>query len=126
MMLARRPSTSVDARSTLPTMVTRIGPKRPRRHYLKDWRESRGLTQQQLADRLDTGKDQISRWESGKRGMTAEVIDAVSDALQIEPGDLFRDPATPSADQLLRNAPPEIQRQALALIETLIRTGTRN
>jgi transcriptional regulator with XRE-family HTH domain len=107
------------------TMVARIGPKRPRRQFLKQWRESRGLTQQQLAERLETGKDQISRWESGKRGMTAEVIEALSDALQIEPGDIFRDPAMPSADQLLRNATPEQRQQALSVIEALLKTGTR-
>lgn len=107
-------------------MVARIGARRPRRHYLKEWRELRGLTQQQLAERLDTGKDQISRWESGKRGMTAEVIDALCEALQLEPGDLFRDPAQPSADELLRNASPEQRRQAISVIEALLRTGTGN
>jgi transcriptional regulator with XRE-family HTH domain len=107
------------------SMVARIGPKRPRRQYLAQWRELRGLTQQQLADRVDTGKDQISRWESGKRGMSAGVIEALADALLIEPGDLFRDPATPSADELLRGKPPELRQQAISVIEALIRTGTR-
>jgi transcriptional regulator with XRE-family HTH domain len=97
-------------------MVARIGPRRPFRQYLKEWRETRGLTQQQLADRLETGKDQISRWENGKRGMGAEVIAALSEALQLEPGDLFRDPAVPSADELLRKATPEERRLAIDLV----------
>lgn len=107
----------------MPGMVTRIGPKRPRRQYLQQWRDSRGLTQEQLADRLDTGKDQISRWESGKRGMSAGVIAALEEALQLEPGDIFRDPAQPSVDELLRNATPEQRRQALSVIEALLKTG---
>lgn len=106
-------------------MVARIGPKAPFRHYLKEWREYRGLTQQQLADRLDTGKDQISRWESGKRGMSAEVLAALAEALQLsEPGQIFHDPAQPSADELLRNATPEQRRAAFTVIEALMKTGT--
>lgn len=106
-------------------MVTRIGPKQPFRHYLKEWRELRGLTQQQLADRLETGKDQISRWESGKRGMSAEVLAALAEALDFsEPGQIFHDPQRPSADELLRNATPEQRRQAFTVIEALLRTGS--
>lgn len=107
-------------------MVTRIGPRRPFRHYLREWREYRELTQQQLADRVGTGKDQISRWESGGRTMSANVIAALADALQLEPRDLFRDPDAPSADELLRNATPEQRRLAFQLIETALKTGTDN
>jgi transcriptional regulator with XRE-family HTH domain len=101
-------------------MVARIGPRRPFRHYLREWREKRGLTQQQLADKLDTGKDQISRWESGKRDMGAAVIAALSEALQIEPGDLFRDPSIPSADELLRNASPEERALAIDVVQRIV------
>lgn len=114
----------VSALNYLRRMVARIGPREPFRHYLREWREYRHLTQQQLADRLDTGKDQISRWESGKRGMSAEVIAALSEALDITPADLFRDPNQPSADELLRAATPEQRRQAFTVIEALLRTGT--
>lgn len=104
-------------------MVTRIGPRRTHRQYLKEWRLHRRLTQQQLADRLDTSKDQISRWERGERGMNTEVMDAISEALLIEPPDLFRDPATPSADELLRHATPEQRRLAIDLVTRILRAG---
>ncbi len=112
-------------------MVVRIGPSKPFTHFLKKWRQHKRLTQQQLADRLPlsedgkaTGKDQISRWERSHRGMTMDVQAAVAEALDISPGDLFRDPDQPSADELLRSATPEQRRQAFAVIETLLRTGT--
>lgn len=107
----------------MPNMIARIGPKSPRRHYLTQWREHRGLTQQQLADRVETGKDQISRWESGKRGMSAGVIEALEEALQLNPGDIFRDPAQPSADDLLKRATPEQRRQVFSVIEALLKSG---
>jgi len=111
-------------------MVTRIGPKAPIRHFLKEWRVKIGLTQQQLADRLPsgedgrpTGKDQISRWERNERGMTMDVQAALAEALNIEPWQLFRDPAQPSADDLLKKATPEQRRQAFFFIETILKAG---
>lgn len=103
-------------------MVSRIGPKRPFRHYLREWRAARGLSQQQLADRLETSKGQISRWESGGRSMSGDVIAALADALSIEPGDLFRDPSAPSLDALLARAPAHVRDAATDLVRTLLKT----
>lgn len=114
-------------------MVTRIGPQKPFKHFLKEWRIEAGLTQQQLADRLPvgddgkpTGKDQISRWESGKRDMTMSVQAALAEALGFpdDPGRLFRDPKRPSVDELLRMTSPERRSQIIAVVETMLRTGT--
>lgn len=84
-----------------------------------------------MADRLPagedgklTGKDQVSRWERAQRGMTMDVQAALAEALDIEPGDLFRDPKQPSADELLRRATPEQREMAFRVIDTLLRTGT--
>jgi transcriptional regulator with XRE-family HTH domain len=107
----------------MPRMIARIGPKRPRRQYLQEWRELRGLTQEQVAERLDTSKGQVSRWESGKRGMSAGVLEALEEALQLEPGDIFRDPNMPSVDELLRNATPEQRQQVLSVVAALLKTG---
>lgn len=111
-------------------MVTRIGPKAPLRHYLKEWRQRKSLTQQQLADRLPhgpdgkpTGKDQISRWERFERGITMEAQAALAEALGVEPWQLFQHPDTPSADELLKNATPEKRREIFAVIETMLKTG---
>lgn len=102
-------------------MVARIGPTRPVRHYLREWREFRQLTQQRLAERMDTGKDQISRWESGGRSMSFEVQCALAEALDIAPADLFRDPLAPSADDLLRAATQEQRDMAMTFIKTLLK-----
>ena len=103
--------------------MDRIGPKEPTRHFLREWREVKGLTQQQVADRLDTGKDQVSRFENYKRKMTLDAAAAFADALGIDTLAIFRDPAVPSADELLRKATPEQRRQAFAILETLLKTG---
>lgn len=101
-------------------MVARILPKQPRRTFLKEWRDFRGLTQEVLAEKVGTGKDQISRWEGGQRGMTAAVQQALADALDIEPHDLFRDPHISSIDALLRDATDGDRQLAADLVRALM------
>lgn len=96
-------------------MTTRIGPRRQRRHFLFKWRKAKNLTQEQLAERIGTYKAQVSNWESGKRDMTPNVQMALAEALDIEPGDLFRDPDQPSSEELLRDS--QIRELALLLKE---------
>jgi transcriptional regulator with XRE-family HTH domain len=102
-------------------MPPRIGPKRPLRLYLAQWREQRGLTQQQLADRLGTTDVTVSRWETGKRQPTLNVQAAIAEALDIHPLDLCRHPDQPSADALLRDQPKQVRDQAFKLIQAIRR-----
>lgn len=101
-------------------MVTRIGPRRPRRNFLKAHREKHGLTQEQLADRIGTHKAQISNWENNRRAISSAAQEALEDALNLEPGDIHRDPDRPSADDLLRNASPEVVNEAIEIIKVLM------
>lgn len=93
------------------------------RHYLKEWRENLNLTQQQLADRLETGKDQVSRYENNKRKMTLEMASAFAEAMGLDHLAIFRDPKAPSVDELLRRASPEQRRQAFAVIEAILKAS---
>lgn len=101
-------------------MVTRIGPRRPRKLYLQEWREKRGISQEQQADRVDTTKATISRFETGSRKPTTEMLAALADSLEIEPQDFYRHPDTPSADELLRNAPKAVKEQAITVLQAMI------
>lgn len=102
-------------------MPVRIGPRRPRRIYLAEWRARRGITQQQLAERLDTTSMTVSRWERGTALLNTGTQVAVAEALDIEPEDLWRHPDTPSADELLRDQPKEVRDQAVNLIRAIRR-----
>ena len=88
-------------------MVTRIGARRPRQLFLGEWREKRGLTQQQLADRVGTTKESVSRGENGKRQMNVAILAEMADALGIDVPDLFFSPDKPSPSELLRAMPRE-------------------
>jgi transcriptional regulator with XRE-family HTH domain len=104
-------------------MVTRIGPKLPPKLFIAEWREHRHLTQQQLADRIDSTKGTISRWENGERDVTVNALAALADALDCEVTDLYRSPDRPSADDLLRDLDDRARAQAIRVIQAL-RTGT--
>lgn len=100
-------------------MVARIGPRRPRRTYLAEWRESRGLTQEQLGGRLGVTGVSVSRWETGRALLSTNVLAAIAEALDIEPPDIYRHPDQPSADALLRGQPQEVRDQAIAIITAI-------
>lgn len=106
-------------------MVTRIGPKsgRPFRMFFKEWREHRGLTQEQVAERLDTTKATVSRMESGKVQYNRGYVEALADALQVEPEQLFHHPDRPSIDALLQKASPEDRARVLSVVEALLKAG---
>lgn len=106
-------------------MVARIGPKsgKPFRIYFREWREKRGFTQEQIAERIETTKATVSRMETGKVQYNRGYVEALAGALAIEPDQLFRDPEQPSADSLLQKASPEQRARVLSVIEALLKTG---
>lgn len=66
------------------------------RWFLKEWRTFRGLTQQQLADRLDTTKSVISALENGKQRWNQDILELAAEALNCDPVDIIvRDPTAP-------------------------------
>ncbi len=56
---------------------------------LKSLRKSRGMTQQQLADVLDTNAKYISQLEGGNAGIGPDVVNRYCDYFNITPEDLY-------------------------------------
>jgi transcriptional regulator with XRE-family HTH domain len=107
--------------------MPRVGnPKKRRRHFIREWRQHRGLTQEMLAERLETTKANISRVESLKQGYTQDFLEACAEALSTEPASLLtRDPTDPeNVWSVWDQAKPGERRQIVAIAKTLIRTGT--
>lgn len=84
--------------------MPRVGnPDHRRRHFVREWRKFRGLTQEQLAEKLETTKANISRIENLHQGYTQDFLEACADVLKIEPAALLTvnpindAPATPKA-----------------------------
>jgi len=102
-------------------MVTRIGARKPRKLYLREWRNHYGLTLEQLAGRLETSRETISRWENGHRLVNTDILAELADAIGhgLEPQDFYRHPAQPSADELLRQLPEEQKAAAWTVLESM-------
>ena len=103
-------------------MVTRIGPKHPSRLYLREWRQDRGLTQEQLADRIGTTKATISRIETRGRDATLGFLEAAVEALggHLSVPDLFRLPSQPSIDARLQAAPAGLRQQVYSVLDAML------
>ncbi|MFT3966848.1 MAG: helix-turn-helix transcriptional regulator [Sphingobium sp.] len=68
--------------------------------HLKDWREAKGLTRQQLAERLARTPEAVRRYEEGERipdRATMSLIVAVTDG-RVTPNDFFG-VSTPGASE---------------------------
>lgn len=100
-------------------MPARIGPRTPRRIFLAEWREHFDLTQKRLAERLGVSEMAVSRWERAQHKLNTDVMAAIAEAMGIEPYDLYRHPAQPSPNDLLRDAPPEMVADVVRYIEYL-------
>jgi transcriptional regulator with XRE-family HTH domain len=61
---------------------------------LRRLRRERKISQEQLAHLADVSRAYLSGAEAGRRNATLETVEALAKALQIDPVDLLKDPAT--------------------------------
>ena len=106
-------------------MPSKIGPKKPFRHFIAEHRTKAGLTQKQLAQRLETTEMTISRWENYETRVDMPILAAVAEALpgSLEAEDLLRHPDQPSADQMLRQLPEDEQKYIMTQIRRALRAS---
>lgn len=80
------------------------------KHFLREWREARGLSQEQLGEAAGTDKTTVSKIERETRRMTVDWLSRFAKALNIQPAELLK---PPPPDVHLGNSsdhPPEIAR----------------
>lgn len=75
-------------------------------HRIRQLRLTRGLTQEQLAERLGVEHPTIHRWETGKTVEWLDKVEKLAAALGCHPGELFGDlpssaPLSNDEEQLL-------------------------
>lgn len=111
----------------MPKRIALQKPRQRRRTFFREWREHRGLTQEQLAGRLDTSVASISRIESGTQPYTQDVLEALAEALMTDPASLImRNPADPDAIWSIWDQAKSGERQLIEeLARSVIKTGTK-
>lgn len=96
------------------------------RNYLKQWREFRGLNQEQLAEMIGTTKAVISLLENEKRPLSSKWLRKIAEALNTRPGHILdHDPNELPADlfELWADIKDVDRAQAVRILRTFA-TGT--
>lgn len=103
-----------------------IRPMAKHRHFIREWRKFRGLTQDQLAERIGINRAYLSKIESGKRRYDQPFLEAAAEVLRCEVADLIiRDPTDPDGIWSIWDTLGPTQRsQVVEIARTLKRTGT--
>ena len=56
---------------------------------IRMYRKERGLTQEQLADKINVTKSRVSNWEQGINRPDADILTDICRALNVSPSDLL-------------------------------------
>lgn len=102
-----------------------LGP--PKRHYIKEWRKHRDMTQEKLGAKLGRSASHISQIERGTLNYTRETLEALAYALSCEPSDLLGvDPERPRSElaKIVEKLSPEQEVQAARVIKALVDHAT--
>lgn len=68
-------------------------PRLRRKHFIREWREYRGLTQEQAAERIGMSYTSVGRIENSQVPYSQDFLEAAAFAYNCEPWDLLnRDP----------------------------------
>ena len=96
-------------------------------HYLREWRKLRKMTQQELADALDTSKSVISDMERGMLQLSPKWARRIAPILKIQPGYLLdQNPEKMDTDiiDIWAHIPDSDKATARRVLESFRRTGT--
>lgn len=92
------------------------------KHYVKEWRKFRGLTQERLAERTPFTPGAISQLETGRTRYTQEMLEALAEALNCSPGDLLSVNPTKEGEvvDLMRLINDRNRDQAIRVLKALV------
>lgn len=100
-------------------------PMRQQPHFVREWREFRGLNQVQFAERIGITQGQLSKIENGKRHYDQEFLERAALELRCSPADLIvRNPQDPEGIWSVWDQLQPVQRVQLVEIGKTLKTGT--
>jgi transcriptional regulator with XRE-family HTH domain len=96
-------------------------------NYLREWRTFRGMTQQQLAEAVETNANMIQYLEKGERALSAKWLRRLAPILDTTPGMILdHDPHNLDRDilEIWATASNREKRQITDIAKAILRTGT--
>ncbi|SNZ20929.1 helix-turn-helix domain-containing protein [Cohaesibacter gelatinilyticus] len=85
--------------------------------YLREWRKYRGLTQEQLAEAIESTKQTVSRMESGYSPYNQPFLEACADALDVKAYELLL--GAPSSNATVEELCSSLRAQPTAKLEKI-------
>jgi len=95
-------------------------------NYLREWRKFRGMTQQQLAEAVDTNANMIQYLESGERGLSAKWLRRLAPVLDTSSGMILdHNPYELDSDiiEIWATASNREKRQITDVAKAILKTG---
>ena len=106
----------------------RSDPKLRKRVFLREWRESKNMTLEQVAEAMSITAGALSQAELGKTNYTRPMLEFLADLYGCEPGDLImRNPEDADAPWSLWDQAKQGEREQIVSMMKIIvgrRTGT--
>ena len=98
------------------------------KHFLREWRSYKKISQEEAADRAEIDRTSLSKVEAGKVPYNQDLLERLALAYGCDPEDLLAiDPLKPDPPRLvyeqLRRASPVLQRQAADIIAALLKAS---
>jgi transcriptional regulator with XRE-family HTH domain len=98
-----------------------------RRHFFKEWRKHRNLTQERAAERLNIDRTTLGRVENRILPYNQELLEAAAEAYQCDPWDILN--VNPLVEgevidltRLLRGATPEERAEIIGFARGRVRS----
>lgn len=101
-------------------------PDRPP-HYLREWRKHRRMTQQELADAINTSKSAISDLERFNLQLSPKWLNRIAPVLETQPGyilDYDPDDIPTDVIDIWQRIPDRDRERAARVLREFTRTGT--
>lgn len=105
------------------SMATRIRQSARRHLYIEEWFEFRGLNDEKVGDRLGLDRTTIWKWRKNQSRLDPGKMEALAQALDIEPAELYRPPSSPSLDAIAKDYPDDLKQKAAEIVRLLGKTG---
>lgn len=108
--------------------------KRHRKNYIRQLREARGWTLQEVADKIGVKNPHISMLENGTRGLSVDMLYRLARAFEVHPFEITEGPVSgTTADEgekqlvgTYRSLPPDKQKLYLSQGMTFVRESGEN
>jgi hypothetical protein len=98
-------------------------PRQSKRLYIKEWFDFRGLSDQEVANRLGMERTAIFKWRKQPSRLDPDKMALLASVVQCEPWQLWYPPGAISLDAMLKGESEDRRRQAAELLQVFLKAG---